>query len=365
MPRRAPLTLNRIVQLLARHSTPQHRDLAQGMVSELDAISHPAERRRFALGAIAAIVLMTLSGRIARIILAPGQLVGVSHRGDAANQGDPPMSGITTRQLLQRHATSFAVSLATLTISLLANFALKQIPDFRARGLATGEIVEVLLLAAPFTFALTIPMAVFFSVVWEFARLGREGVLASARQERQGIRRLLVPVMGAAAVVAMLALVVNTQVVPRANTRLMVALTDAAPAGDRTRTIGALREAVRSAQSEGGTAAAARVAAIEVEIQKKYALAFACVVLAFAGAVIPLRFPRGGTGLVIATSLVVFAGYYVALVAGESLADRQVISPWIAMWMANASLVAVVLVICYRAGGPDSGRRAESLAIGG
>src|SRR5690606_26309355 len=71
----------------------------------------------------------------------------------------------------------------------------------------------------------------------------------------------------------------------------------------------------------------------QVEIQKKFALAAACVVFVLFGAPIALRFPRGGVGLVIGASLVAFALYYVCLIAGETLADKLILSPIIAMWL--------------------------------
>jgi hypothetical protein len=54
--------LGRIVGRIARLSPPRHRDLVRGMVAELDAIADPAERTRFALGAIAAIARLVRSG---------------------------------------------------------------------------------------------------------------------------------------------------------------------------------------------------------------------------------------------------------------------------------------------------------------
>ena len=87
-----------------------------------------------------------------------------------------------------------------------------------------------------------------------------------------------------------------------------------------------------------------------VEIQKKFALAAACIVFVLIGAPIALRFPRGGVGLVIGVSLVVFAIYYVGLIAGESLADRAFLTPFWAMWAANVILAAVGLVLLARMG---------------
>jgi lipopolysaccharide export system permease protein len=88
------------------------------------------------------------------------------------------------------------------------------------------------------------------------------------------------------------------------------------------------------------------------------------VVLALAGAAVALRFPRGGVRLVFGASGVVFTGYYLSFIAGESLADRLVISPFLAMWMANAFLLAFVLLLVWRPGRPRATGGAESLAIG-
>ncbi|HJU65040.1 MAG TPA: LptF/LptG family permease [Gemmatimonadaceae bacterium] len=86
-----------------------------------------------------------------------------------------------------------------------------------------------------------------------------------------------------------------------------------------------------------------------VEIHKKLALSAACVVFVLLGAPIALRFPRGGVGLVIGVSLGVFALYYVGLIAGESLADRLILSPFGAMWAANVLFTIVGLFLLRRA----------------
>ena len=83
----------------------------------------------------------------------------------------------------------------------------------------------------------------------------------------------------------------------------------------------------------------------EVEIHKKFALAAACVVFVILGVPIALRFPRGGVGLVIGVSFVVFALYYVGLIAGESLADRLIVTPFWSMWLANVLFTAVGVVL--------------------
>jgi lipopolysaccharide export system permease protein len=102
----------------------------------------------------------------------------------------------------------------------------------------------------------------------------------------------------------------------------------------------------------------------ETEIQKKFALAAACVVFVLLGAPIGIRFPRGGVGLVIGVSILVFALYYVGLIVGEDLADKLILDPVIAMWMANAlfTIVGVLgLIRVQRVGGSARGGDSSEL----
>jgi lipopolysaccharide export system permease protein len=88
----------------------------------------------------------------------------------------------------------------------------------------------------------------------------------------------------------------------------------------------------------------------DVEIQKKFALAFACIVFVMIGAPIALRFPRGGVGLVIGASVGIFALYYIGLVGGEALADRLLLSPFIAMWLTNLLFLGIAAILLSRMG---------------
>jgi lipopolysaccharide export system permease protein len=81
-----------------------------------------------------------------------------------------------------------------------------------------------------------------------------------------------------------------------------------------------------------------------VEVHKKLAISFACMSFVIIGIVMAVRFPRGGIGLVIGGAAVVFSVHYVGLTAGESLADRGLISPWLAMWAPNIVLTVLGLI---------------------
>ena len=87
-----------------------------------------------------------------------------------------------------------------------------------------------------------------------------------------------------------------------------------------------------------------------MEVHKKWAISLACISFVIIGIVMALRFPRGGIGLVIGGGLLVFSVHYVGLTAGESLADRGLVTPWAAMWAPNIVLTIVGVLGIVRVG---------------
>lgn len=87
-----------------------------------------------------------------------------------------------------------------------------------------------------------------------------------------------------------------------------------------------------------------------IEIHKKFSLAAACLIFVILGAPIAVRFPRGGVGLVVGVSLLVFALYYVGLIGGEALANNGYLPPFWAMWGTNVILTGIGLVLLFRMG---------------
>ncbi len=99
-----------------------------------------------------------------------------------------------------------------------------------------------------------------------------------------------------------------------------------------------------------------------VEIHKKYTLSIACFNFVLIGIALALRFPRGGIGLVIGGSLVIFALFYVTLTGGESLADRGVIDPALAMWLPNLIVLVAGLLGLLRVNKEFGSTRGGDLA---
>jgi lipopolysaccharide export system permease protein len=86
------------------------------------------------------------------------------------------------------------------------------------------------------------------------------------------------------------------------------------------------------------------------------------VIFVILGAPLALRFPRGGVGLVLLVSLVVFALYYVGLIGGESLANKGIIPPFWAMWGTNVILTIVGVILLMRMGREENSGRGGNWA---
>jgi len=99
-----------------------------------------------------------------------------------------------------------------------------------------------------------------------------------------------------------------------------------------------------------------------IEIQKKFSLAAACIVLVLVGAPISLRFPRGGVGLVLIASFLIFSVYYVGLTSGEALANHNIISPFWAMWAGNIIFALIGIALISRMGHETATARGGNLA---
>jgi lipopolysaccharide export system permease protein len=88
--------------------------------------------------------------------------------------------------------------------------------------------------------------------------------------------------------------------------------------------------------------------AYRVEIEKKYSIPFAAIVFVFLGAPLGMMARRGNFGVSAGLSLFFFLIYWAFLIAGEKLADRELLSPFMAMWLANIVLGGLGLILTYK-----------------
>jgi len=86
----------------------------------------------------------------------------------------------------------------------------------------------------------------------------------------------------------------------------------------------------------------------KVEIHKKFSLPFACIVFVLVGAPVGIMARRGGFVVAISLSLGFFVIYWALLIAGEELADRGFLSPFLGMWAPNILLVFLGIILLWQ-----------------
>ena len=83
----------------------------------------------------------------------------------------------------------------------------------------------------------------------------------------------------------------------------------------------------------------------QVEIHKKFSIPFACILFVLLGAPLGVMAKRGGFAISTSLSFGFFLLYYILLIGGEEMADRNQVSAWIGMWVPNAVVLIVSLYL--------------------
>lgn len=91
-----------------------------------------------------------------------------------------------------------------------------------------------------------------------------------------------------------------------------------------------------------------QIRALQVEIHKKFSIPVACVVFVLLGAPLAIRSGRSGMTMAIGLSIACFFVYYLFLTYGEKLADREWVSPILAMWAGNIFFGILALWLAWR-----------------
>lgn len=85
-----------------------------------------------------------------------------------------------------------------------------------------------------------------------------------------------------------------------------------------------------------------------LEWHKKFSISFSCLVLFFIGAPLGAIIRKGGMGMPVVISVVIFIIYHVTSYSFEKLGRELVWSPLRAMWTANAILLPIGIFLTYK-----------------
>ncbi len=89
-------------------------------------------------------------------------------------------------------------------------------------------------------------------------------------------------------------------------------------------------------------------ATLRVELHKKFAIPFACVIFALIGAPLGIQGKRSGTGHGFIISLTLIITYWMLLLLGESIGERNLISPAISIWAPNIIFLLIGLYLMVK-----------------
>lgn len=87
----------------------------------------------------------------------------------------------------------------------------------------------------------------------------------------------------------------------------------------------------------------------QIEIQRKFTLSFLCLIFFFIGAPLGAIIRKGGLGLPVIVSVLLFLIYYVISMTGEKFVRESILSPFVGMWISTIILIPVSILLTYKA----------------
>ncbi len=86
-----------------------------------------------------------------------------------------------------------------------------------------------------------------------------------------------------------------------------------------------------------------------IEWHRKFTLSFACIILFFIGAPLGAIIRKGGLGMPVVFSVLLFLVFHILSLIGEKMVKSEVVEPWAGMWLGSAILFPFGLLITYAA----------------
>jgi lipopolysaccharide export system permease protein len=91
------------------------------------------------------------------------------------------------------------------------------------------------------------------------------------------------------------------------------------------------------------------IISLNVEWHKKFSLSLACLVLFFVGAPLGAIIRKGGLGMPVVVSVIIFIFFWVIMISGEKMADEEVLPVYIGMWIATVVTTPIGIFLTVKA----------------
>ena len=86
-----------------------------------------------------------------------------------------------------------------------------------------------------------------------------------------------------------------------------------------------------------------------IELHRKFTLSFACLIFFFIGAPLGAIIRKGGLGMPVVVSVLMFIVYYIIDTMGVKFAREGVIDVWQGMWLSSFVLLPIGIFLTYKA----------------
>jgi lipopolysaccharide export system permease protein len=93
----------------------------------------------------------------------------------------------------------------------------------------------------------------------------------------------------------------------------------------------------------------ARLRRYQIEFHRKFTLSVLCIIFFFIGAPLGAIIRKGGLGMPVIVSVLLFMVYYVISMIGEKFVRESILQPYIGMWISTAILVPVSIWLTIKA----------------
>jgi lipopolysaccharide export system permease protein len=93
----------------------------------------------------------------------------------------------------------------------------------------------------------------------------------------------------------------------------------------------------------------ARLRRYQIEIHRKFTLSILCLIFFFVGAPLGAIIRKGGLGMPVIISVLIFLIYYVIGMMGEKFVRESILPPFAGMWISTMLLVPMSIWLTYKA----------------
>jgi len=87
----------------------------------------------------------------------------------------------------------------------------------------------------------------------------------------------------------------------------------------------------------------------QIEIQRKYTLSLLCLIFFFIGAPLGAIIRKGGLGMPVIVSVLLFLVYYVISMVGEKFVREDILPPVVGMWISTIILIPISILLTVKA----------------